>query len=549
MNLFPGTCLIVFCFVFGTFGQQYDFIIVGGGGPGATLAYRLSENPTVKVALIERGSDLCHIFGNIVGFYGAASTAPPSVIPDIFSRTIYDRHWFSREITTNSRYIPVSTMMGGGAARNGNAFGRMSIAEMEGFNSPLWTFNATTQDWKALFTYVKCLTSPCDLNAHGTTGPLMENTFAPDSVLEIVKNAYMSAFNLSWDDDSNDGTNIGLSLMHRNIKLNNFGIPIRQESYCSLLKPVIDVRPNLHVITEAVVTRIDLKKNGKNRVEFFHRGKDYSYQAKNEVIIATSPIEAPQLLKLSGVGPCSELATFGIECLYDNPHVGETLQDNPTVGLIYVTPPPITPSLGSIVVGYIKSDPNQQLADIEVAATTLAVPTQVGILNGVLAYVSDFEHGGLGRVLLKSADPLKEPTVSVNVYTYNASRISRLREKVKQIREAFQAVNVQLGVPFFTQADPRADELPLNASDAAIDAYLNSEAGSSLSWHWTGSTAMHKVVDERLRLIDGLGNIIPGVRVVGNGVVPNCLKSHSTSSFSMMVGQTASRLIKEEYGY
>lgn len=539
--------LVLICCIFCCLAKNYDFIIAGGSASGVTLAYRLTENPSVSVLLLERGSNLCEQFSDTVGFYGSFTTTPQSELPDILERSIYDRHFFTREINTQSVYVPLPTMLGGGALRNGNAFGRMSVEELAGFNSPLWTFNATNQDWKDLLTYRKCLTGNCNTFAHGTTGPLQYDTFELDNILELVADAYASQFNLTWNDDSNDGSILGLSVMHRNIKVEN-GFPFRQEPYCNLLDGVINSRPNLEVLSEAVVTRVDLRSNGKNRVEYFYNGQSYSDVALNEVLITAGALESPQLLKLSGIGPCTELENLGIECIHENPLVGENLIDNPTLGLTYITPAPLEASPGSILVGYFKTDPNQPLADFEIAATSLVVPTEFGLLNGILTYTSDFEHGGIGRVLLRSKNPLEDPVVSSNFYTVFPQNVARIREVTKKIRTGLQNINNAFGFSYFTPADPSLDTLPINATDQELDAYILGSEGFAASWHYTGSTAMHDVVDDRLRVIDKEGNIVPGLRVIGNGVVPNTLKSHSTSSCSMFLGQVASRLIKEDYG-
>lgn len=523
--------------------KNYDYIITGASGAGSLLAYRLSENKKNKVLLIERGDDVCDVLSDAVGFWNSVFTLPPEEIPDIASRSIYDRHWYTREINTQSVYVPVPTMLGGGVLRNGNAFGRMSSEEMAGFNSPLWTFNATTQDWKDIFTYNQCIESTCDTNAHGTSGPLLVDSFGLDSNLVNVNSVFQQQFGLQWDDDLNDGTNNALGLMHRNIKVVD-GTPVRQEPFCNLLKGVIDDRKNLDVISGAVVTRIDLRNNGKHRVEYIYQGESHRDRATKEVIVSAGAIESAQLLKLSGIGPCDELESFDIECQYNNPHVGEELLDNPTIGIVYGTPPLSSSSPGSILVGYLKTDPAQPYPDFEVAASTVSTSP---FFSAVLTYVSDFEHGGIGRVLLKSSDPLKSPIISTNFFTTTPDRISRLRDKVKAIRTGLQGFNNLIGAPFFNQISPSLEVLPLNATDADIDSYLLGSDGISASWHWTGSTQMHKVVDDRLRVIDGHGNVIHGLRVAGNGVCPNNLKSHSTGSFSIHVGQILSRFLAEEY--
>jgi choline dehydrogenase len=528
----------------------YDFIIAGAGSAGSTVAYRLSENPNVTVLLLDRGGDNCEIYQDAVGFWNSIFTFPPEEFPDQFSRSIYDRHTFSREANSASAYILQPTQLGGAGLRNGNGFGRMSAAELAAYNSSLWTYEATNQDWKDLFTFQKCLEGPCDTHSHGTEGPLIYDDFEPDQFLSWVNEAYKSVYNLSQIPDSNAGEIIGMSRLLRNIKIVN-GKPVRQEPFCNLVKPVIAERPNLTVLGNALVSKIELGNNGEHRVKYYHKGESYSAKAKKEVILAASPIQSVQILKLSGIGPCDELNHFNITCVHSNNDLGENMYDNPTFGIVYAMPPPPNSSPGSIVVGY-DLDKLTGLAEFEIAASTIAITVNHPIygpitVNGILAYFSDYEHGGYGSVRLRSTDILDDPVITANMYSQHPEKISNMVEHFKKARSVFKYVNDHFA-PIFEQASPTLDVLPADASDAQIEAYLRGPDGFLPSWHWTGSLSMHKVVDERLRLIDGAGNIIPGLRAVGNGVAPNNLKSHSTSSHAMFVGQVASRFIKEEYG-
>lgn len=535
------TTLIFVCVVLISlsFARRYDFIIMGGGSPGAVLAARLSEDRKTKVLLIERGDNRCELFKNIVGFWGTSTTVPPPLIPDFFERSIYNEHYYTREVNTVSRYIPVPYLAGGAGTTNGNAFSRLSADELNDFNSPLWTFDQTTEDWKDLYTYQQCVTSSCNTTAHGTRGPLVVDIYPPDNVLALVNNTLAAAFNLTWDEDSNDGTNRGISLMHRNIKVDENGIPARQEPYCNFLQQFIGQRKNLDVVTQATVLKADLRNNGKHFVEYLHQGNVYRERAKKEIIFAAGAIETPKLMKLSGIGPCAELQKFDIECIVENDEVGENLLDSVQDGLLYVNPPPSSFNPGSIVVAYFD--------DYEIAATSIKVPTPTAVLDGTFVLVIDLQHGGTGSVLLNSANPLEDPVLSLNIYTVVPNSIDRLRDRLRVVRQAFESVNQQFGFPYFTAVSPSLDELPVNATDQQIDDYLRGPNGATPEWHFTGSTSLHKVVDDRLRLIDNNGNVYPGVRVVGNSIVPNVIRSHSTSSTAPWIGQVASRFIKEDY--
>lgn len=107
-------------------------------------------------------------------------------------------------------------------------------------------------------------------------------------------------------------------------------------------------RPNLRVVTEALVTRLLLEKNGSgqlkaNGVEFKDKdGQVHQILAQHEVVLAAGAIKTPQLLELSGVGNKEVLAKHNIECLLDNPNVGENMQDHGFVPFSWEVADPAT---------------------------------------------------------------------------------------------------------------------------------------------------------------------------------------------------------------
>lgn len=522
--------------------KSYDFVIVGGGSTGSVIAGRLSENKKTDVLLLERGEDRCHIFQDLVGYWNADYNERSELSADFRSKSIWDTHYYSREIDQNSRYLSMAFQAGGTALRNGGVFGRMAEADLARFNSSLWTWNATTEDWKDLFYHELCNTNAgCNTEAHGTRGILHTTTYPPDENVELARDALMEAFNLSWNPDSNSRSNFGVSLMHRNIKVVD-GKPYRQEPYCSYLKPLLSERKNLEMETLAMVLKIVLKNSGKHEVHYLQNGEVKKVKAKKEVIITAGSIETPKILQLSGIGDCNDITPHGIDCEIENRHVGHHVQDLSMDGLIYINPSAATDSPGSVVVAY---HPDGH----EVAAATLKITVAPGVVyNGMMFLSLDLNLQANGSVTILNSDPFQAPNISLNVYTHVPGRIDRLRGTLRTVRHMVDKINQEKGFSYFTAVAPTYASLPVNATDAQIDAYIKGAEGASIEWHYVSSTAMHLVVNERLKLIKGNGQVVPGIRIAGNGIMPaNVMRSHATSSFSMFVGQVASRLIKEDY--
>jgi len=95
-------------------------------------------------------------------------------------------------------------------------------------------------------------------------------------------------------------------------------------------------RPNLHVLTDALVTKLVASEDGAvTGVDFLHGSKSHTVQAKKEVILSAGVIKSPQILELSGIGDPKILSNAGIKCLVNNPRVGENFQDHPATAFGY----------------------------------------------------------------------------------------------------------------------------------------------------------------------------------------------------------------------
>ena len=94
-------------------------------------------------------------------------------------------------------------------------------------------------------------------------------------------------------------------------------------------------RPNLKVLTEALVTKVTLDGNTATGVEFLHDEKNYSVKASKEVILSGGVINSPQVLELSGIGDPEVLKAAGVECKVKNERVGANFQDHVLGGMLY----------------------------------------------------------------------------------------------------------------------------------------------------------------------------------------------------------------------
>ena len=532
---------ILFLCLSSVFCEEYDFIIVGGGGSGCVVATQLSVNPNIRVLHLERGDDNSDLFSSFVLIWDAPGVGAGARINQLTTANFYVNKLYSQEYNLNLRSLPVfaSTTAGGGLSINGNAFGRYSEDDMASWNITGLTYAETLNDWKAM---ENCTGNACNPDYHGTSGPIATRVIQPNSVLQQVMNIMPSVFGVPYNPDTNGPIATGIGLLPRNVDVVG-GVPIRQDSWTRYEKPIL-TRPNLVVKLGARSLKLELKSNGKHDVVYEHQNNIYHDKAKKEVVLSAGVYGTPQLLFFSGVGDCSTLEGLDIECIVDNPYVGQNLQDSVLTSAIYATPvSPATPSPGSIVVGYYRSPTfTGEGTDMEVAISAISgSPTPPTFVQLYLVQLTQLRHNAVGKLTLQTKNPNMPPLFSFNMYSTDDD-VQPLVDQFKKVRLTM-ATN---GLPFF-EVFPGYVAVPLNATDAQITKYLKEVV--NVEWHTIGTCSLGKVVDSRFRLINANGTVIPGIRIIDLSTIPKRGRTHGTSSGSMLIGMIGSRYIREDYGF
>ena len=292
--------------------MEFDYVIVGGGSAGCTLANRLSANGKYTVCMLEAGGKDYNPWIHIpAGF--VKTMADPSV------------NWLFEtkpQDGTGNRPIPIprGKVIGGSSSINGMLYVRGQPADYD-----VWAqMGCTGWSYKDVLPYFKKSENwECGGNRYrGEGGPL--NVAETRNRYDILDKVIKAGSSLGYvpEHDYNSGSQAGFFYYQLTQKDGR-----RFSAKHAYLDPARN-RTNLTVWTRALAKRILIKDGRAWGVTFRKQGRDNIVAARAEVIISAGAIQSPQLLEVSGIGQGERLRSLGIGVVNDLPGVGENLQDH-----------------------------------------------------------------------------------------------------------------------------------------------------------------------------------------------------------------------------
>ena len=528
--------------------ESYDYIIVGAGSAGCVLANRLTASGQHRVLLLEAGPKNNHPWLHIPLGYGK-----------LFTNTRYNWCYQTEpqpECHGRNVIAPRGKTLGGSSSINGLIYIRGQAEDFDHWRQ-LGNTGWSHDDVLPYFRKAEDNERGADEH-HGAGGPLGVSDIRDRHPLAAAFIEAAQQCGYPKNDDFNGAVQEGAGFYQNTMRGG-----VRSSTAAAYLKPARR-RANLHVVSEALASRVLFDGRRATGVEYLVGGEKRTAHASSEVLVAGGAFNSPQLLQLSGLGPAELLRSHGIPVVADFPGVGDQLNDHYFARVILRCKEPITLNdavrswrqgatammqyalyrrgyfaTPAISAGcFLRAMPSSATPDVQCSIAVYSVHNLgdwVDPFPGFTITCTLLRPESRGHVRIKSADPRQAPAIHPNYLATQKDR-DTLVAGVKVLRRLAQAPALARHVA--EEMDPG----PGCADDDALLDFIR-RRGSTV-YHPVSTCRMGQdpkaVVDERLK-VRGFERL----RVIDASIMPTVV-SGNTNAAAIMIAEKGADMVLQD---